>query len=67
MTSWRGFVPRSWDRVELATRHPSFSGPISWSSGTKTSVRNTSLNSASPVSWTSGRTSTPGWCMSMTR
>ena len=25
------------------------------------------MNSASPVSWTSGRTSTPGWCMSTTR
>ena len=28
-------------------------------------VKYTSLNSASPVSWRSGRTSTPGWCMSM--
>ena len=34
--------------------------PTSWSSGTNTSSRNTSLNSASPVICTSGRTSMPG-------
>ena len=67
MTSWRGLTPRSWERVELATVHPSPGAPISWSSGTNTSSRNTSLNSASPVICTSGRTSTPAACMSTTR
>ena len=38
--------------------------PIRLASGTRTSVRNTSLNSASPVIWRSGRTSTPGSVMS---
>ena len=46
--------------VELATRQPSFSAPMSWSSGTNTSAKNTSLNSDSSVIWRSGRTSTPG-------
>ena len=32
--------------------------------GTRTSVRNTSLNIARPVISRSGRISTPGWCMS---
>jgi len=67
MTSWRGLVPRSWDRVALETLQPWFSSPTSWSWGTETSVRKTSLNSASPVICTSGLTSTPGACMSMTR
>ena len=67
MTSWRGLVPRSWESVELATRHPSCSVPTSWSAGTNTPSRKTSLNSASPVSCTRGRTSTPGACMSTTR
>ena len=59
-TSWRGFTPRSWVSVEFATRQPSFSGPMSRSSGTNTSAKNTSLNSDSSVIWRSGRTSTPG-------
>ena len=67
MTSWRGFTPRSFDRVEPATRQPSPGAPTSWSSGTNTSSSSTSLNSASPVSCTSGWTSTPGACMSTTK
>ncbi len=67
MTSWRGLTPRSWVSVELATRQPSSSGPISWSSGTNTSAKNTSLNSASSVIWRSGRTSTPGARMSIAK
>ena len=38
---------------------------MSWSSGTKTSSRNTSLNSDSPVIWRKGRTSTPGASMAI--
>ncbi len=57
-------VVRSLDRVVMATRHPSPTSPTRSASGTRTSVRYTSLNSASPVIWRSGRTSTPGACMS---
>ena len=67
MTSWRGFTPRSWVSVEFAMRQPSCSGPMMRSSGTNTSVKNTSLNSDSSVIWRSGRTSTPGARMSTTR
>ena len=67
MPSCRGLTPRSWDRVELATDQPLPASPTSCSSGTKTSSRRTSLNSASPVIWTRGRTSTPSACMSTTR
>ncbi len=35
------------------------------SSGTRASLMNTSLNMAWPVISTRGRTSMPGWCMSM--
>ena len=59
MTSWRGLVPRSWVRVDEDTRQPSSTAPMTRSSGTNTSARNTSLKSDSPVSWRSGRTSTP--------
>ncbi len=41
--------------------------PTRWSAGTNTSSRNTSLNSASPVIWRSGRMSMPSACMSTTR
>ena len=57
-------VVRSFMRVVMATRHPSPTSPMRSLSGTRTSVRYTSLNSASPVIWMSGRTSTPGACMS---
>ena len=64
ITSWRGLMPRSWASVEPATVQPSPSGPTRRSAGTKTSSSSTSLNSASPVDWTSGCTSTPSACMS---
>src|SRR6266536_3011745 len=52
-------APRSLASVVLATRQPSFSGPKRFSTGTSTASRKTSLNSLSPVSCRSGRTSTP--------
>ena len=58
---------RSFIRVVIATCHPSPSGPTRIESGMRASWKNTSLNSASPVSCTSGRTSTPGACMSTTK
>ena len=58
---------RSFISVPWATRQPSPTSPIRSPSRTVTSVRNTSLNSASPVSWRSGRTSTPGSVMSQAK
>ena len=58
-------VLRSFISVVIATCQPSFTFPSRWSSGTRTSVRNTSLKLAPPVIWRSGRTSTPGACMSI--
>ena len=55
---------RSFISVVSATRQPSPSPPSRSASGTRASVKKTSLNSASPVIWKSGRTSTPGACMS---
>ena len=55
---------RSFIRVVTATPHPSPSSPMRALSGIRTSVKKTSLNSASPVIWKSGRTSTPGAFMS---
>ena len=55
---------RSFMSVVTATRQPSPSPPRRAVSGMRTSVKKTSLNSASPVIWKSGRTSTPGACMS---
>ena len=46
--------------VVNSARHPFPASPTRLASGTLTSVRKTSLNSASPVIWRSGRTSTPG-------
>ena len=57
---------RSLPRVDRATVQPSFGVPTTSSSGTKTSLRNTSLKSELPVIMRSGRTSTPGACMSIT-
>ena len=57
---------RSFINVVSDTRQPSPGLPRRSSSGMRTSVKNTSLNSASPVIWYSGRTSTPGACMSTT-
>ena len=66
MTSWRGLVPRSWDRVESATAQPPLvPGP--------TRVRDEDVVEEDLVElglagdWTSGLTSTPGACMSTTR
>ncbi len=50
--------------VVLATAQPLLSPPMMASSATWASLRNTSLNMAWPVISTSGRTSTPSWCMS---
>ena len=55
---------RSFISVVTATRHPSPSFPRRAVSGIRASVKKTSLNSASPVIWKSGRTSTPGAFMS---
>ena len=55
---------RSFMSVVTATRQPSPSAPIRALSGMRTSVKKTSLNSASPVIWKRGRTSTPGAFMS---
>ena len=51
--------PRSLPRVVLATDQPSFSPPITCSTGTSMPSRKTSLNSRSPVICWIGRTSTP--------
>ncbi len=81
MTRWMGLPPivspltepgpdnetRSFISVVMATRHPSPTGPSRHASGTRAFSKNTSLNSASPVIWRSGRTSTPGPCMSTTK
>ena len=53
-------------RVARATVQPPSTGPTTSSSGTNTSLKNTSLNSDMPVVMRSGRTSTPSACMSIT-
>ena len=58
---------RSFMSVVSATVQPWLTSPRRWSSGTRTSLKNTSLNEAPPVIWRSGRTSTPGACMSTTK
>ena len=55
---------RSLASVVRARRHPPFTAPTTQSSGTKTSVKNTSLNIAAPVISRRGRTSMPSVCMS---
>ncbi len=65
--SRRRSTTRSFISVVCATFQPSPTSPSRWSSGIRTSVKKTSLNSASPVSWRSGRTSTPGAVMSSTK
>lgn len=59
-------LTRSLPRVARATVQPWLGVPTTSASGTKTSEKNTSLNSESPVVCRSGRTSTPGCFMSMT-
>ena len=51
--------------VARATVQPPSTGPTTSSSGTNTSLKNTSLNSEPPLVIFSGRTSTPSACMSM--
>ena len=58
-------VPRSKPNVTMATRQPSFSAPTTFSTGMRTSSRNISLNSLSPVSVRIGRTSMPGESIGM--
>ena len=58
-------VPRSKLRVTLATRQPSFSSPTRFSTGMRTSSRNSSANSAEPWTVTRGRTSMPGRSIGM--
>ena len=53
-------MPRSCLSVALATNQPWPRSPTMSFFGTRTSVKNTSLNSARPVMVTSGRTSMPG-------
>ena len=57
-------VVRSFMSVVIETRQPSPTSPIRSASAMRASVKYTSLNSASPVIWRRGRTSTPGACMS---
>ena len=58
---------RSFISVVVATFQPSPTSPIRSVSGIATSVRKTSLNSASPVACRSGLTSTPGTVMSQAK
>ena len=58
---------RSFISVVSDTRQPSPTLAEPLGVGMRTSVKYTSLNSASPVIWRSGRTSTPGACMSTTK
>ena len=58
---------RSFMSVVSATVQPWLTSPSRWSSGTRTSVKKTSLKVAPPVIWRSGRTSTPGAFMSTTK
>ena len=58
---------RSFISVVIATPQPLPTSPRRCASGMRASVKYTSLNSAWPVSWRSGRVSTPGACMSMTK
>ena len=51
----------------MATSQPPPISPMTFSTGTSTPLRKISLNSGSPVICVSGRTSTPGACMSTIR
>ena len=53
-------MPRSKLSVTMATRQPSFSSPTRFATGTRTSSKNTSQNSAVPSMVRSGRMSMPG-------
>ncbi len=56
---------RSWASVPRVTFHPSPTWPTTLAWGTRASVMNTSLNDRCSFIWRMGRTSTPGWCMSI--
>ena len=56
---------RSCINVVMATRQPLSTPPTTFSTGIRASSMNSSLNSASPVIWTSGRMSTPSCSMSI--
>ena len=60
MSSLTNAVPRSNENVTCVTRQPSFSSPTRFSTGTRTSSRNTSQNSDEPSTVSMGRTSMPG-------
>ena len=60
-------VPRSWASAARTSGQPPFTGPMVFASGTRTSSRNSSLNSERPLSWTSGRHVIPGLRMSTAR
>ena len=59
-------VPRSKLNVTIATRQPSCSSPTRFSTGMRTSSRNISLNSLTPVSVFIGRISMPGESIGIT-
>ena len=58
---------RSLARVVSTTGHPSPTSPMRLPAGTRAEVKNTSLKMARPVISRIGRTSMPGWSMSMTK
>ena len=60
-------VPRSKPSVAIATFQPSPTGPSAFSFAVRAPSKNTSLNSALPVIWRSGRTSMPGWSIGHNR
>ncbi len=51
----------------MATRHPPFTSPTTWSFGVRAPSKKTSLNSESPVICSIGRISTPGCSMGTSR
>ena len=68
-TPWPKEAPDDMETRSLASvvrpmRQPSPGAPTTASSGTKTSLKKTSLNMAAPVSSRSGRMSIPSACMS---
>ena len=60
-------TPRSKVSVPIATRQPSPGWPTTRAASVRASSKNTSLNSAVPVIWMIGRTSTPGWSSGTSR
>ena len=55
---------RSLRSMTTAARQPSLTSPITESAGSRTWSKKTSLNGVAPVATLSGRTVTPGACMS---